>query len=158
MQTRLSGRYSREAIGQGWLVRFVGKWLLVCPDNSKLTLHQHFHPRNHLHACRPWQTVAIDLCGPVPTTQRGNTQILVIADHFTRWYDALPIPNGLAEVVAKVLDERTFCYFGVPEEIHSDQGRQFESELLQQCNIWGCKKTRTTPYHPQGISVVERLN
>ena len=113
---------------------------LAC-QQSKLSPHQHFHPRNHLHAGRPWQTVAIDLCGPLPITECGNTQILVIADHFTRWYDALPLPNGSAEVVAKALDERIFCYFGVPEEIHSDQGRQFESELLQQCcNIWVAKR------------------
>ena len=44
-------------------------------------------------------------------------------------------------------------------EIHSDQGRQFESPLFQElCHIWGVKKTRTSPYHLTANSVVERLN
>jgi hypothetical protein len=40
--------------------------------------------RRRLYAGRPWQRVAIDLVGPMPTTPRGNNWILVITDHFTR--------------------------------------------------------------------------
>ena len=114
---------------------------------------------NHLYAGRPWQVVGVDLAGPFPTTARGNTQILVVADHFTRWVDAIPIKDGTAETVAKVLEERVFAYLGVPEELHSDQGRQFESRVMEECcRLWGCSKSRTAPYRPQGNSVVERLN
>ena len=115
--------------------------------------------QNHLYAGRPWQVLAIDLCGPFPETEAGNTEILVVADHFTRWYDAIPIPDGRASTVARVLDERVFAYFGIPERVHSDQGAQFQSELFQACcQLWGCTKTQTAPYRPQGNSVVERLN
>ena len=49
--------------------------------------------------------------------------------------------------------------FGVPGYIHSDQGRQFESELYQEvCFLLDIKKTRTTPYHPQSDGMVERFN
>ena len=78
-----------------------------------------------LHCGRPWQVVAVDLVGPMPTTPRGNTWILVLTDHFTRWSDALAIPDATAPVVARALDERVFCYLGLPESIHSDQGAQF---------------------------------
>lgn len=111
---------------------------------------RHFRPRNHLHAGKPWQVVAIDFCGPLLETERGNAQILVLADHFTRWYDAIPIPNGAIATVAHMLDEINFSYFGIPEQIYSDQGRQFESDLLQECcHLWGCEKSWTTPYHPK---------
>ena len=83
-----------------------------------------------MYAGRPFQILAIDLCGPFPKTPRGSTQILVMTDHFTRWCDAIPIQDGTTEVIAKVLDERVFSYLGVPEEIHSDQGRQGEVSLL----------------------------
>ena len=128
-------------------------------QKAKPAAHRQSKDQNKLRAGRPWQIVAVDLCGPLPETTRGNTQILVLADHFTRWYDAIPIPDGRAETVARVLDERVFSYFGIPEVIHSDQGAQFQSDLFTACcQLWRCKKTRTAPYHPQGNSVVERLN
>ena len=43
--------------------------------------------------------------------------------------------------------------------MHSDQGRQFESELLSEvCKLLNIRKTRTTPYHPQCDGLVERFN
>ena len=108
---------------------------------------------------RPWQKVAVDLVGPLPLTARGNKWILVLTDHFTRWQDALPIPDATAPMVAEVLDSRVFCYFGLPEEIHSDRGSQFEGDLMTElCELWHVAKTRTTPYHPQSNGVVERGN
>ena len=82
-----------------------------------------------------------------------------MVDHFTRWQDALAISDATATVVATALDERVFCYMGLPEQIHTDQGAQFESQLMTElCQLWGVKKTRTTPYHPQANGMVERNN
>ena len=112
-----------------------------------------------LYAGRPWQVVAVDLVGPMPETPRGNRWILVLTDHFTRWQDALAIADATAPTVASVLDKRVFCYLGLPERIHSDQGAQFQSQLMQElCQLWGVTKTSTTPYHPQSNGLVERNN
>ena len=52
-----------------------------------------------------------------------------------------------------------FCRFSPPEQLHSDQGRQFESELLAEvCSLLKVRKSHTTPYHPQGDGMVERVN
>ena len=116
------------------------------------------HPagsKQRLFAGRPWQKVAVDLAGPMPETSR----ILVLMDHFTRWQDAIALPNATAETVATALDERVFCYFGLPEQLHTDQGAQFESQLMTElCTLWGVRKTHTTPYHPQANGIVERHN
>ena len=115
--------------------------------------------RRRLLAGRPWQLVAIDLVGPLPKTKDGNQWILVISDHFTRWCDGLAIPDATASTVARALDERVFCYLGIPEQLHSDQGAQFDGSLMHElCAIWGVEKSRTTPYHPQANGVVERNN
>lgn len=120
---------------------------------------RHHPTKQHLYSGRPWQRVAIDLVGPMPETPRSNKWILVLTDHFTRWQDALPIPDGTTPVIARTLETHVFCYLGIPEQIHSDQGSQFESALMQElCQLWGVKKTRTTPYHPQGNGMVERQN
>ena len=115
--------------------------------------------QQRLFAGRPWQVVSIDLVGPLSTTPRGNKMILVLSDHFTRWRDAVAIPDSTTETVANVLDRQIFNYFGLPEKIHSDLGTQFESKLMYElCRMWKITKTRTTSYHPQGNGVVERGN
>lgn len=115
--------------------------------------------RQRLYAGRPWQVVSVDLVGPFPETPRGNTTILVLTDHFTRWRDAIPLVDGTAEVVAHALEHRVFCYLGLPERVHTDQGAQFESKLMHElCQLWGVEKSRTTPYRPQANGVVERGN
>ena len=69
------------------------------------------------------------------------------------------MPNQEATTVAKKLVDEVFCRFSPPEQLHSDQGRQFESELIQQlCKLLQVRKTHTTPYHPQYNGVVKRFN
>jgi len=60
----------------------------------------------------------------------------------------------------RVPDQHVFCYFGLPEQIHSDQGAQFQSQLMSDlCCLWGgVNQSKTTPYHPQGNGVVESNN
>ena len=107
----------------------------------------------------PLQLVAMDIMGPFPESEAGNTHILVVADYFTRWTEAYAIPNQEAVTVAKKLTEEFFLRFSPPEQLHSDQGRNFESALIAEiCKLLGIKKSRTTPYHPQSDGLVERLN
>ena len=103
-----------------------------------------------IHAGFPMQVVAVDIMGPLPITPTGNSYVLVVGDYFTRWTEAYTIPNQEAVTVAKKMVEEFFFRFSPPEQLHSDQGRQFESTLLAEiCHILNIKKTRTTPYHPQ---------
>ena len=107
----------------------------------------------------PMERVALDILGPLPTSKRGNKYILVITDYFTRWAEALSLPNQEAVTVAQALFNEWICRFGAPDAIHSDQGRNFESNMFAElCRLLGIHKTRTTPYHPQSDGLVERLN
>ena len=64
-----------------------------------------------------------------------------------------------APTIAKHLFEEYVKEHGIPETLHTDQGRQFESRLVQElCSKLGIKKSRSTPYHPQGAGIVERCN
>ena len=105
------------------------------------------------------EIVAVDILGPLPIADDGNSYVLVASDYFTRWMEAYPIPNQEAVTVATVLTQEIFFRFSIPEQLHSDQGRQFKSQLIiEVCKLLKINKTRTTPYHPQGDGLVERFN
>ncbi|XP_055865165.1 uncharacterized protein LOC129922553 [Biomphalaria glabrata] len=68
-------------------------------------------------------------------------------------------PNQEATTVAETIVENWISQFGVPMELHSDQGRNFESRVFQEmCRVFGIDKTRTTPLRPQSDGMVERFN
>ena len=107
----------------------------------------------------PMERIAIDILGELPETDRGNRYILVIGDYFTKWTECHAMPNMETKTVATLLIEQVISRFGVPYRIHSDQGRQFESQLLtEMCSLLQIEKTRTTPYHAMSDGMVERFN
>lgn len=70
--------------------------------------------------------VSVDLVGRFTSTKWGTTTMLVILSQFTIWADAMALFNGTIEVVTDALEHKVFCYLAVPEQIHTDQGTQFE--------------------------------
>ena len=83
---------------------------------------------------------------------------MVIQDYFTKWADAIPIPDQTAPRITSELI-KFFSVYGPPQILHSDQGRNFESTILAQAlDAFGIRKSRTTPCHPQGDGMVEQFN
>ncbi|KAJ8014587.1 hypothetical protein DPEC_G00017180 [Dallia pectoralis] len=107
----------------------------------------------------PMDRVAVDVLGPFPRTPRGNRFVVVAMDYFTKWPEAYAVPDQEAAIVCEVLIEGMFSRFGVPTELHSDQGRNFEAQLFaEMCRQLAIHKTRTTPLRPQSDGLVERFN
>eukprot|EP00064_Thunnus_orientalis_P011661 superscaffoldBa00001704_g11692 len=107
----------------------------------------------------PMERVGIDVLGPFPHTEGGNRYILTAMDYFTKWLKAFCLPDQEAETIVAEMVEGMYSRFGVPEVIHTDQGRNFESHVfVAMCEKPGSHKTRTTPLHPQSNGLVERFN
>ena len=116
-------------------------------------------PLQSYHEGTPMGRLHIDFLGPFPPSDAGNKYILVVMDQFTKWVEAYPLPNQGAEITAHTLVHEFISKFGVPLELHSDQGRNFESELFTNvCQLLQVTKTRTTPYHPSSNGQVEGFN
>ena len=116
-------------------------------------------PLQTITSGHPMQVVAVDVTGPFPESEAGNRYVLVVGDYFTRWMECFAIPDQEAATVARKLVNEVFCCFSPPEQLHSDQGRQFESNLLKQiCAILHIEKSRTTAYHLQCDGLIERFN
>ena len=105
------------------------------------------------------ESIAIDVLGPLPKTKQGNQFIVVIGDYFTKWMEAFTAPDEKAENVAAIVVQQFICRFGVPRQLHSDKGSNFESNLFQQvCKLLDIDKTWTTSRRPQSDGMVERFN
>ncbi|GFV47320.1 retrovirus-related Pol polyprotein from transposon 412 [Trichonephila clavipes] len=107
----------------------------------------------------PFKRIAFDILGPLPRSSDGNNNILVVMDYFTKWSEVYSIPNQDHSTVAEVLVQHWISRFGVPLQLHSDQGRNFDSAVCKRlCEILAIDKTRTTALHPQSDGMVERFN
>ena len=107
----------------------------------------------------PMQRIEIDVLGGLPMTHTGKRYILVACDTYTKYMQAWPMRSQTAQESGMTLYRNWFTVHGVPERIHSDQGSNFESMLFRElATLMGCKKTRTTAYHPAGNGGVERNN
>ena len=75
---------------------------------------------------------------------------LVITDHFTWYVQAIITSSQTAKCTAKNLWDKFIVHYGLPEKILTDQGCNFESDLLKElCELAQVKKIRTSGYHPQ---------
>ena len=110
-------------------------------------------------ATRVWERIAMDIVGPVETSRNGNRYILVLSDYASRFVMTIPMIDQTAKTVAAHLVNEVLTKYGAPEQILTDQGTNFLSELVYQiCQLFKIKQLRTTSYHPQTDGLVERFN
>lgn len=83
------------------------------------------HRFGHIH---------LDLVGQLPTSNNAK-YLLTYIDRHTRWPEAWPVDDMCAHTVASTLVSNWIARFRVPDVVTTDQGRQFESELMRTLNI-----------------------
>ena len=132
--------------------------VMKCTRCLRRKTPSHVAPLQPIHVTQPLELVHMDYLSLEPS--KGNIEnVLVITDHFTRYALAYPSKTQTAQATARILWDNFICHYGFPEKFISDQGRNFESDLIKElCKIAGVKKLHTTPYHPQGNGQCERFN
>ncbi|GFN79523.1 Pol polyprotein [Plakobranchus ocellatus] len=159
-------RPTQKAIAQRFvwhgMKRDIRQWCKECPDCQASKIHRHTHSAltKRPQPSDRFRSLHVDLVGPLPESH-GMTYLFTVIDRFTRWPEAVPLPDAQASTCATALLHHWVARFGVPEDIHvtSDRGRQFTSALWTQLNsLLGINANTTTAYHPQANGMVERLH
>nr|VZI51113.1 unnamed protein product [Spirometra erinaceieuropaei] len=125
------------------------------PSSMRRAVFQTLHGLSH-----PGIRASLKLLakGPLPPSN-GFTYLLTCADRYTRWAEAVPLPNVQPEIIVKAFVSRWVAIFGVPSTVTTDRGAQFESALFQTLlNFLGCTRIRTTAYHLAANGIVERFH
>ncbi|XP_060605940.1 uncharacterized protein K02A2.6-like [Ruditapes philippinarum] len=107
----------------------------------------------------PFKRVAVEFVGPIePMTDRKNRYILTMIDYATRYPEAIALPSIETERVAEALVDM-YSRLGVPEEMLTDCGSQFTSQIMNEVSrLLSLRQLTTTPYHPMCNGLVEKFN
>lgn len=132
------------------------RYCLICAS-TKASARQPTAPLRPRPPVRPWQTISIDTMGPYPETRNKNRFIVVISDTFSKWVEAVATKDTMTVEVLRCLEG--VCHrWGFPENIISDGGPQYRS------NVWERFLERhhithyTSPIYHQRANPVERRN
>lgn len=151
------------------LDRDIRRWTRECTMCQQAKINKHtkslIDPNFHIPSAR-FETVHLDIVGPLlPVKQHGETYLspyrylLTCIDRATRWVEAAPLTTITAASVASTFLHLWISRFGVPLNLITDRGTQFESELFKQLStLIGFNRLRTCAYHPQSNGMIERTH
>ena len=138
----------------------VGLWSKQCVkcQTAKVQTHTKAPLATYPLAHQRFAHVNIDIVGPLPQSQ-GHRYLLTMVDRFTRWPEAIPMPDATVKTCARAFLFNWVARFGVPADISTDRGPQFTEHLWDTLvHLLGVRLHRTCAYHPQANGLVERFH
>jgi hypothetical protein len=108
-----------------------------------------------------WRIIGVDLIVDLPASLGAEyNAIIVFMCHLSKMVRIIPTHTSLdAKGLAQLFIREIFPHYGMPMEIISDRGTQWNSEFFQAlCDEIGIKLKMSTAYHPQTNGLVERTN
>jgi transposase InsO family protein len=108
---------------------------------------------------RRFTHVHVDIVGPLPVAENGETYLFTMIDRTSRWIEAAPLKEMTAAACMKAFVSTWVARFGDPATLTSDRGTQFTSHVWADlCAKLGMVHSTTTAYHPQANGMVERAH
>nr|VZI46998.1 unnamed protein product [Spirometra erinaceieuropaei] len=101
---------------------------LICQRN-KVQRHKKSPPGTFPSPDARFSHGHLDVVGPLTPSNCFN-HLLTCVDRYTRWAEAVLLPNMQAETIVKAFVSRWVAMFGAPSTVTTDRGAQFESILF----------------------------
>ena len=155
--------FDRVKVRYWWpqMYKFVEKYCKSCLDCQMKGSRTQLTPGllKPIPVRGPWRRVGVDAVGPFKETPNGNKYLLTATDYLTKYAEVKAVPNLSKEVTAQFILDDIICRHGAVEEILSDQGRNFMSDVVQQLmKLVGTRGVKTTTYEPQTNGLDEKFN
>jgi hypothetical protein len=98
----------------------------------------------------------VDLCKMPFKSVSGNKYVVVMIEHFSKWIELVPLPDETSHHTAAAL-QKVLCKYGVPAEVLTDQGEEFQGEFAELLTKLLIDHRLTSRDHPQSDGLAERM-
>ncbi len=108
---------------------------------------------------KQWSSISLDFITDLPISNKCSI-ILTVIDRLSKMGHFIPLEKlPSAEETAKLIFNNIFKLHGIPKEIISDRGKQFNSKFFDQfCKLLRCESRLSTAHHHQTDGQTEKLN
>jgi hypothetical protein len=111
----------------------------------------------HCKKCQLNKETQKNIKMPLVVADTNMKFILTCQDNLSKYVVAVPIENQTAEKVAEAFVKNVILIYGIPNEIVTDQGTNFMSDVFKRiCKLFKIEKIFTTAYHPESNGPLER--
>ncbi|XP_019196318.1 PREDICTED: uncharacterized protein LOC109190299 [Ipomoea nil] len=107
----------------------------------------------------PFARWGVDIVGPFTRVAGRKRFIIVAIDYFSKWVEAEPLATITSQQCARFLWRNVVSRFGVPVQLVTDNGKQFEGAYFANfLATIGTKAIKSSVAYPQGNGQVENAN
>ena len=135
-------------------------WIRSCKACNKFDVHKYVNrPLQPIESTNRFELVCYDLAGPfIPSRDGGNTYVLIMVDHFSKWCEISPLKSAIASNIATKIFEEWCCRYGIMTQLHSDGAQNVHGEIMKElCQLIGTVKSKSSRLHPQGDGMSEAM-
>ena len=107
---------------------------------------------------RPFHEIALDIKGPLLTTDDNNRYILVVVCLLTRFVVAIPLPDTKGTTIARALVDHVFCVHGCAYRMQVDGASYFNGPPMKAlAELFGIRHVTVLPYQPTSNGNAEAM-
>ncbi|GMF43975.1 unnamed protein product [Phytophthora fragariaefolia] len=139
----------------------VKRWVLSCQEcgSRKVKPREIIPPLRSIRGGDVGDIWALDVAGPLPTTDGGEQYVMAAVEYITRYAVALTVKQHTAEKMSAFLMENVVLKFGAFRELLTDGAPELTGKAIEQLVVMlQANQIDPVPYRPQMVGLVERFH